>query len=532
MDGLLHHRLEAAARERPDHPAVVDQGRECSYAQLDARANAVAQLLCDHGVRRGDRVGLYLERRLESVIGLYAVLKAGAAYVPLDPQAPLSRLGYILDKCGTGVLLAGSEKLANLGRLAEGRASLHTIVLLDGAAPPGPGLGGVALLPADAADAHPPTPPRLPAAGDDLAYILFTSGSTGDPKGVMLSHANGLAFVDWAVERLGITGEDRLANHAPLHFDLSVLDIFAAVSARATVVLAPPRVTVFPTEIPRFVDQQRITVWYSVPSVLTRMVQALPHLGGRPVPRLVLFAGEPFPVPFLDRLMRAWPSATFCNLYGPTETNVCTFLVLDGPPGADVPPVSIGRPIDGVEVLLVTDDGTPAAPGDVGELCVRGATVMRGYWDEPELTSRALVAVPGRAAAERMYRTGDLARVDAHGDYHLLGRRDHQVKSRGYRIELGEVETVLYRHPAVLAAAVLAVPDEIVTNRLVAFVTLTPDGTAEEVTRFCAAHLPAYMVPDRLLPLPAMPTTSTGKVDRQRLRAEAAAQRGDARDDR
>jgi acyl-coenzyme A synthetase/AMP-(fatty) acid ligase len=280
-------------------------------------------------------------------------------------------------------------------------------------------------------------------------------------------------------------------------------------------VLVPDRVALFPIEIGRFIRDQGITVWYSVPSLLTALVT---HGGLRPgdLPglRTILFAGEVFPTRHLRALMTLLPHTRFANLYGPTETNVCTWYDVpsfeSGPPDS----IPIGKPIAGVEVFAVGDDGRVAETGEVGELFVRGPTVMHGYWGDPERTSRALQMENGSA---RVYRTGDLVRLDPDGDWLYLGRRDEQIKSRGYRIELGEIELALNLHQQVVECAVVAVPDEIVTNRIKAFVVTRQPVAEEELVSFCLERLPRYMIPEFFEFRDELPKSSTGKIARKAL---------------
>jgi amino acid adenylation domain-containing protein len=499
---------------------VVDGARSLTYAELDRRSNQVARLLAELGVAPGDRVGLYLDKSVDSVVGLYGVLKAGAAYVPLDPGAPVRRLAYIVENCGIQVLLTGAEKQESWHCLREAGARLRALVVLNAA---GPQLNGSAVgLPvhgSEAFDRLDPTQPEDSTISLDLAYILYTSGSTGDPKGVMLTHGNALAFVQWAVQEFGVTGDDRLSGHAPLHFDLSVFDVFAAAWAGATLVLVPATVSIFPFELARYIRSNRITVWYSVPSILAMLtLRGGLAPGDLPSLRTVLFAGEVFPTRYLRRLMEQLPHARFANLYGPTETNVCTWYEVRPLARDDARPIPIGRAIADVEVFAVTDDGRRAQPGEVGELLVRGPTVMRGYWGNPTRTADSLVPNPFRPEPhDPVYRTGDLAVQDETGNWLYLGRRDGQVKSRGYRIELGEIEATLYAHTGVTECAAVAVPDELVTNRIKVYVVSREGMEERALAEFCAERLPRYMVPELWEFREALPKTSTGKIDRRCL---------------
>jgi L-proline---[L-prolyl-carrier protein] ligase len=524
---LIPDVLRAAAGRRGEGTAVLDGERQLTYAELDERSSRLAAALASHGVAPGDRVGLALEKSLEAVVAIHGVLKAGAAYVPLDDQAPLRRLAYIARDAELRCVI-GSERRAELvrGLLANGVA-LQTVVGVaaqadaDGASGGGQrkdgGEGepdGVRWLPWSAVEAFAPEAPSVPRDADALAYILYTSGSTGEPKGVMLSHANCLAFAAWAAEEVGVGPEDRLSSHAPFHFDLSTFDLFAAIHGAAAVVLVPRELSVFPVMLAKFIAEQELTVWYSVPSALTALVLR-GELQGTPLPRLrtIIFAGEVFPIKHLARLTELAPHCRYLNFYGPTETNVCTWHELTR---ADLlaGELPIGRPLPGVTAAVLRDDGSPAAAGETGELAIAGPTVMHGYWKDPERSARVLAHRDGT----RRYVTGDLVRANADGELMFCGRRDMQVKTRGYRVELGEVEAALDSLEEVVEAAVVAVPDETITNRLKAFVVTSSSLSASQLTRLCRDRLPAHMIPEEIEFRQELPKSSTGKIDRRALR--------------
>lgn len=517
---LVNRLLTASAERHPDRVAVRDRGRSLTYAELETRANRLARLLCDEGTAPGDRVGLYLDKSLESLVGIYGTLKAGAAYVPLDPQAPTSRLRHIAADAGIRVLLTGREKANLWDELLAGAHAVETLVALNATEGDVSAPAAARLLTNAALDAYPDTTPDVGQSPSDLAYILYTSGSTGEPKGVMLSHRNALAFVDWTVEKFSLTSADRLSSHAPLHFDLSVFDLFAAAEVGAAVVLVPPRTTMFPIELAGLIHDEAITVWYSVPSALTMLVtRGGLEPGAFPRLRTVVFAGEVFPMKYLLRLMDLLPHVRFYNLYGPTETNVCTWYEVPRYAEGEAPAaIPIGRPISDVEAVAVAEDGTPVQRGEVGELYVAGPTVMHGYWGDAERTARALVERNG----SRAYRTGDLVREADDGTFVFLGRRDSQIKSRGYRIELGEIEAALHDHPLVLECAAVAVPDELVTNRIKAVVAARAPVAEAELVEHCRARLPRYMVPELFEFRDELPKSSTGKIARTLL-ADASA---------
>lgn len=482
----LHQLAIHAAVHHPGRLAVVDPLGSMSYTELDMRANALARHLRGCGVRRGDRVVLWADKSCNVLAATQAVLRLGAAHVPLDSSSPARRVSTVARDCGARVIVAAAEMMAELaGDLSR------ELVLLDLDADYG--AGG--------------EPVNEPVEPDELAYILYTSGSTGTPKGVCISHRNARAFVDWFAEELHASPEDRFANHAPLTFDLSVFDIYTAFKAGASVHLVPYELSYAPTQLVDFIHQHEISIWYSVPSALALMIRD----GGlleRPAPadlRAVLFAGEPFAIDHVRRLA-GWTNARLMNLYGPTETNVCTaHEVVPSDLDRDRP-VPIGTATCGDHVWAQSADGRIAAPAEEGELLVDGPTVMLGYW--------------GQEPHRGPYRTGDIVRVRHDGAFEYVGRRDHMVKVRGHRIELGEVEATLAAHPDV-AEAVVVVSGVDVNSRLMAFVLPATEQKPGVLSlrRHCAQRMPRYMLVDEFVFVDELPRTRNGKVDRAALTA-------------
>jgi len=519
MNDVLYGLLEEAADGFPDGTAITSGDTEMSYRELEAAANRIAHLLATLGVHRGDRIGLYLEKSAESLACIYGVLKAGAAYVPLAPDGPPARLARILRHAEIRVLLSGLERAPQWSALTDPDSPVEYVVCVNGHADKAHGPFSASVL--DQADLarQPDSRPAIGVDTNDLAYVLYTSGSTGVPKGVMLTHRNALSFVCWGVREFALTQGDRLSNHAPLHFDLTIFDLFAAAAVGAAVVIVPREVAMFPAELAAWVRANAISVWYSVPSA----VNMLASRGGLEpgelrALRLILFAGEVFPMAQLRRAMAAFPDSEFYNLYGPTETNVCTFYHVPRPLAEDSTSIPIGQPIDGVELHCITENGSTAEINERGDLWVSGPTVMRGYLGDPEHTARVL-RPPGAARPDVIaYRTGDLAARDEQGLWHFFGRRDSQIKSRGYRIELGEIEANLSGHPSILECAVIAVPDAEYGNRINAYVVSREAISGPRLAAYLRKFLPRYMVPWSFDRMAALPRTSTGKVDYQVLR--------------
>ncbi|MCC9076777.1 amino acid adenylation domain-containing protein [Litorilinea aerophila] len=522
MRYLLTDGVRDAAQVAPEREAVRCNGQSLSYGELWQRALALAWTLRDQGVARGDRVGIYFNKSLESAVALYGIMLAGAAYVPLDPFAPLERLRYVIQDCGIQVLVTGEGKRPDLARLAAALPELHCCV---GVAP-GDDLP-TAAIPWDQVVGGPERGLPVPnLVEQDLAYILYTSGSTGNPKGIMHTHRSGLSFAEWAAHTYELRAEDRVSNHAPLHFDLSTFDFFATAIAGGTVVIIPEVVTKFPASLAKLMEQERLSVWYSVPFALIQLLLR-GGLAARDLSSLrwVLFAGEPFPTKHLRDLMAQLPGARFSNLYGPTETNVCTYYHVPPLPADSDEPIPIGRPCANVEDLVLDGDDRPVAPGEVGELLIRSPLVMQGYWGRPDLTARGFYhrTIAGQMEAI-YYRTGDLVMLQPDGNYKYLGRKDRQIKTRGYRVELDEIEVALLAHPAVHEAAVYPVPDGQGSNLIKAAVVPTPGEslTVSMLMEHLSSRLPAYAVPAAIDILEEFPRTSTGKINRRELQALAA----------
>jgi amino acid adenylation domain-containing protein len=511
----LHQLLDLSASRFPDNVAVEEaESGSIRYGELARLSDRVRDRLLQLGVKSGDRAGICMRKSADAVASIFGIMKAGAAYVPTDSTAPASRNAFIFHNCAVKVVIVEA-------RLAEalllefrhvGFAPEMIVIEETGA--------GVSLTKAlDRFDAISPAPsvPSVVPDPSQLAYILYTSGSTGRPKGVMLSHGNASCFVDWCSDVFTPNEHDRFSSHAPFHFDLSILDIYVSLKHGATLVLVEEQLGKEPARLAPWIAEKEITVWYSAPSILSLLAQfgKLDQYNYSSL-RLVLFAGEVFPIKYLKLLKSLWPQPRYFNLYGPTETNVCTFYEVPWLiPESQIEPVPIGKACPYCEPLVVTEAGAEVARGAEGELCIAGPSVMQGYWNLPENSAKAFL--PGHDS--RWYRTGDIVVELQDGNYKFLGRRDRMIKKRGYRIELGEIEVALYRHPAIKEAAVLALPDA--DGVPIKAFTSAHDGSKLsiiELKKFCSENLPLYMVPDLFCSLESLPKTSTDKIDYQKLK--------------
>jgi len=509
--------LDRSARVRPDHPAVEEPGvGMITYRELAALSDQLRDRLHHLGVRRGDRVGIYLHKSIDSLAAIFGILKTGAAYVPVDPGAPPARNAYILADCAVKAVIVEADFLPGLQAELPVQREGPRFIVLDGTG------GGArlrnALLSAQESDPASTVATVSPDL-EDLAYILYTSGSTGKPKGVMLTHRAAISFVDWCSQAFDPRPDDRFSSHAPFHFDLSILDIYVPIKHGATLVLVSEETGKDPVRLAPLISESKITVWYSTPSILSFLAQfgKLEKYDYSNL-RTVLFAGEVFPIKHLRLLKSLLPHPRYFNLYGPTETNVCTYYEIPAEiPDERTTPFPIGAACSHYKIKVVDEQGQEVPAGAEGELIASGPGVMNGYWNLPERTAQAFLV---DSAGERWYKTGDIVVEEANGIYTYISRRDRMVKKRGYRVELGEIEAGLYRHPDVKEAAVIALADEEHGVRIKAFLSFQ-DGKRPSIIRlkrFCMDVLPGYMVPDIFAFLDVLPKTSTDKIDYQKLK--------------
>jgi amino acid adenylation domain-containing protein len=511
--------LERSAREHPDRVAVVDpSGRALTYRELDDAANRVAGFLAANGVAPGDRVGAIAPKSAEVVATLFGIMKAGAAYVPADYSAPSLRNRTLLADCTVTAVFLDPSCAAIVEEWPHEQRP--AVCWLPGSSLPAGGTAWTDVL------GHAPLAESRLAGPDGLAYILYTSGSTGVPKGVKLTHLNATAFVDWCSDEYQPTHDDRFSSHAPFHFDLSVLDLYVSLKHGAALYLISEQLGKTPQDLAAFIAANRLTMWYSTPSILSLLAQfgSLDKHDCSAL-RVVNFAGEVFPVKHLRSIAERWPQARYYNLYGPTETNVCTFARIPTPIPADrTEPYPIGHLCPYCEGLVLdTFNGAEVGRGEEGLLHIAGDSLFQGYWGRS--TTDLFFERHGR----RWYSTGDVVRELESDGYVYVGRRDRMVKRRGYRIELGEIERGLYRHEGLREVAVVSMPDPSAGVKIVAYLSAQPGArpTIVDLKMFCGKVLPSYMNPDAFVFLDALPRTSTDKVDYQRLlqsSAEPAAQ--------
>jgi amino acid adenylation domain-containing protein len=483
----------------PDAVAVVAGDGTLSYRELDERANRLAHYLRGLGVGPNVAVGLCMDRSAAMIEGLLGILKAGGAYVPLNFEHPAARLAHQLEETGAPVLVTQEGLLERLP----------------------PFNGAVVCIDRDAADiaSCPGSTPAAEGGADDLVYVMYTSGSTGLPKGVEVTHRNLTGYVAAVSQALGLAEGERLgfAAVSAISTDLGNTSVFGALLTGGTLHLVPPEVSVDGPLFASYLEANAVDVLKVAPSQLASLVAGAD--ASRVLPRRwLVIGGEAARWELVDRLLESGPACRVLNHYGPTETTVgaCTFEVVSGEPrrSATVP---VGRPLANARAYVLDHREQPLPPGVPGELCIGGHGVARGYVGQTEQTELVFRADPFSEPGSRLYRTGDRARMLGDGTIEFLGRVDGQLKIRGYRVEPGEIEAVLRRHPDVDDAAVVGRPQDDGEPVLVGYVVAPTTPQMEDVQALLRDALPAYMIPSKLVRIDSLPLTASGKVDRGAL---------------
>ncbi len=519
MRYLLHDAFLKSSKEYSNNVAIYQENLgEFSYEQLRSLANQYANFFLSRktSVREQPFVGILSPVHHQSIAAVLGTLFIGGTYVPLDEYSPDERLALILDNTQLDTLVIDSHWLSQHQALLS-HPALKTIIVMDESF----SQDGTRTFSLNAIKKSSSSElPLLNQVCDDLAYILHSSGSTGIPKGIMLTHRNARTFVDWMQTEFTLTSEDVVMSRAPFKFDLSVFDIFNTFNAGAKLVCfdwnADRPSEQKHADYVQLMANEKATIIYTTPSTFIVMMNRGNLASTELSLREVMYAGEPFPIPQLLKLKQALPNTRIANIYGPTETNIITYWWVDdlNQESADVP---LGYVVEDTEILVVSEDGSHICePDELGELWCRGGTVTLGYLGMEEKTAECLVKSPFHRYPAQYWRTGDFGFIDSAGLLHYRGRKDHMVKVKGFRIEIGEIESALAKNDALDEFCVVAVPDEKYGNRLYCYYSVLPqrDITSEELTSFLSTKLPDYMIPFKFFRKEVMPKTSSGKVDR------------------
>lgn len=525
MRFALQDYLSRSAERDPDRDALVMGTERIGYGDLAVATDRLARVLREHGCTDGARVGVLAAKSPSTITAMIAVLKAGGSYVPIDSASPAARVEQITRAADPVLMLADASAVGLLDDMVSSGALDTAAIPVGSVAEPVTGhrfSSRFSRIDAEAAPEGPPPATAHPGARD-IAHLLFTSGSTGVPKGVVITHENVRAFVDWAVRYFGLRATDRISGHPPLHFDLSTFDIFGALCSGAALHLVPASVAMNPRGMAAMIRDEELTQWFSVPSALSYLAR-FDAVAQDDFPALerLLWCGEVLPTPVLAHWMRRLPHVRFTNLYGPTEATIASsYHTVAQCPVDEAAAIPIGTACDGEELLVLDETLAPTPPGDIGDLYIAGVGLSPGYWRDEQKTASAFL--PDPRGDGRIYRTGDLARVDDDGVLHFLGRADSQIKSRGYRIELGEIEAAVSTVAAVSECAVVGVETGGFEGTAICCAysvrdgaELTPPTVRKEISRL----LPSYMIPSRWSVRDELPTNVNGKIDRRAVREE------------
>lgn len=509
---LVQEFLEVSAERTPDKVALICAGQRLTYRQVEEDANRVANGLLAAGVQRGDRVAVWLPNSVEAVLAIFGILKAGATFVVVNMTTKPDKLAYVLDNCQAKALFAPGRQVEAVVNVMASVPSLTLAVLCEQDADEGAALHSnlqsfPALLAAASAER-----PAVPCIDVDLACLIYTSGSTGDPKGVMSTHANVAFAASSIITYLENVLDDIVINVLPLSFDYGLYQLLMTFKFGGTLVLE--RSFVYPAATLKRIEEERVTGLPGVPTLFAMLLQMDLSRFDLSSLRYLTNTAAALPVEHIQRLRDTFPWAKLYSMYGLTECKRTLYLP---PEELDRRPGSVGIAIPGTEVWIEDEAGRRVGPGEVGELVVRGSHVMQGYWQDPATTADRYRS--GRYPAERLYYTGDLFKMDEEGFLYFVARKDDIIKTRGEKVAPKEVESVLYRLPGVVEAAVIGVPDALLGEAVKAFVVCAPDvGLSErDVLRHCAQYLEDFAMPKQVEFCASLPKMESGKIYKRAL---------------
>lgn len=510
--------LELSAKRFPDKTALVCGSERLSYRDIEERANRLAHSLIAQGVERWDRVAVFLDNSVEAVVSIFAILKAGAVFLVLNPTTKAGKLAYVLNNCRARGLVMHASKLAAMEEMLADTPHLESVWLAGCPNPPQP-LHGKRFAALDAVldDASLPIqPPPKQCIDIDLAALIYTSGSTGRPKGVMLTHLNIVSAATSITTYLENTPEDVIINLLPLAFDYGLYQLLMAFKIGGTLVLE--RSFTYPHAVLQTIARENVTGLPIVPTISAILLQLDLSAYRFPALRYITNTAAALPTDHIRRLRELFPGVRLYSMYGLTECKRVSYLP---PEQLDIRPTSVGRGMPNEEVYIVDEQGTRLGPGQIGELVVRGSNVMKGYWELPEETDRMLK--PGPFPGEKVLYTGDLFRMDDEGYLYFFGRKDDIIKTRGEKVSPKEVEDVLYALDGIAEAAVIGRPDAVLGEAIHAFVTLANGVrlSEQQILQHCSARLENFMVPQSVSIVPSLPKTESGKISKRLLHQEA-----------
>ncbi len=518
---LLNDFLEASARAAPDKTALVAGGERYTYAEIESLSSKAAAALAGGGLERGDRAVVFLDNSLEAVVGIFAVLKAGGVFLPLNPTTKAEKLAFILNNSRSSAIISSFDKADVVREASQASPHLRQILMARGRDIGGLGMGkGVYSLDEVFKSGRAAAPSRR-AIDADLASIIYTSGSTGTPKGVMLTHLNMVSAANAITGYLENKDDDIILNTLPLSFDYGLYQVLMAFKVGATVILE--KAFLYPSKIIKTMLDERVTGFPIVPTISAILLQ-MEDIKSHDFEslRYITNTAAALPAAHILKLRGFFPRARIYSMYGLTECKRVSYLP---PEELSRRPSSVGKAMPNAEAYIVDEDGNRVGPGVPGELVVRGSIVMKGYWDAPEETARMLR--PGKFPGDTALYTGDIFRTDEDGYLYFVARKDDIIKSRGEKVSPREVENALYHMEGVAEAAVIGVPDPVLGSAVKAFVVRKKGSnvTEADVMRFASTRLESYMVPKLVEFRDELPKTSTGKISKTELNAPLEAVR-------
>ena len=525
MCELLPEIIDHAASRYPQNCALRFHEQSLSYLELQGCCHSLAAELQGRlGVRKGDRVGVYLHQSISSVVAIYGILYTGAVFVPIDPGLAQDRLEFVLSDCGIAGVISERSLIPKLIEATENGPTLKWVI---GNSEPEK-TNGLHFLNWEVAigGKNKPSPVTPDLKPSDLAYIMYTSGSTGVPKGLMHTHSSGLSYAKASAELYQVQPEDVISGHSPFHFDISTFGLFAGPSKGACTVIIPNEYKMLPASLSELIQDERMTIWYSVTTALVELVLHgdIPNRNFSSL-RWIKYGGEIFPPKYLAELMKMLPEVPICNVYGPAEVNQCThFQIPPWPNDYYEQEVPLGRVWDNARHIILKKNGQQAAPGESGELLISSPTCMKGYWNRPALNEKTFWHETNAQGEEVTYlRTGDLVRYEMDGLLYFLGRRDRQIKLRGIRVELDDLEITCNSHPSVEEAAIYTITDENSHTLVELAIKPNANSTIDESVfiQEMTALLPSHAKPSRIRILKQLPRTGSGKIDRLKLQVAA-----------
>ncbi len=511
------------ARVNGQQTAISLHNKHITYEKLESESNKLAGSLIENGLKPGDRVGLLVEKKPATIIAILGISKAGGVYVPLDGHSPPERMLKILKSSDLSLLFIDQDSLHFYQALLQHDSDVSNLPWVWWSPEPQQDADGTPRFCYDDIKNRKNVPHQVIRDHNAPAYILFTSGTTGQPKGVIITHKNISTFIDWAVPFFNMKPGENTSCHSPLHFDLSTFDIYGAFASGAHLHLVPSDISVNPKKLSDFILHNEINQWFSVPSALSYLARfkAIPE-GGYPSLKRLLWCGEVFPLPALQYWMKSLPGVQFTNLYGPTEATVASsyYTVPDVPEDQDEVP--IGSACEGEKLLILDDEMQEVKNGVTGNLYIGGEGLSPGYWRDQAKTEAAFLWYTDKdGKRERIYKTGDLASVNGGGLVCFHGRSDYQIKSRGYRIELGEIEAALGQRDDLIEYAVVPVQKNGFEGTAIgcAYVSTGKNkgNLAPAIKKGLQGKLPSYMMPQYWLEFDKLPRNGNGKIDRKKL---------------